>query len=636
MILDIKYDIIYLEKAKERAVCILNREQKALWDKLKQKESNKKNSRKIVGKAYAPHNYTDPKTIEKHADNIFVFDLDLKRISITEGALKVIDVLQRNGHKADLVGGCVRDAMLGMVPKDEDITTDLDPQSVKKLFKRNGFIVINTGIKHGTVTVFPTDENHEIIKDKNGNNMGYEVTTYRIDGESTDHRHPDSVEFTSDIKKDMARRDFTINAMAYDPFAPSSERIKDFFGGRDDLRRGVIRTVGNPEDRIEEDALRMMRAIRFSVQKDMEIDECLAEAIKKHAPEIVKVSQERIRMELEKILVSKKPDKGIRTLYELGLLSYILPDVAKLYSVEQNNPWHLYDVGRHTEIVLKNTPNDLVTRLAALFHDTGKAVCKTTDENGIDHFYGHPDESVKIAEKVFKNMNFSNKIRKDVFQLIEHHDHRLDVPTRKKVVDFIKKYPNFSVENMYRLFDLQVADSAGQNPEMDKGQIERTLKCREIYTSVINGPFEYKDLALSGKELSSICFDANDNFVMICGPDISFIVRKVLDYILDHPERNNVSDLVSYVKNNLKNFKYLSASSLPEQLRDKAVSAYKKRNEFESVKKEICEFSKNADEKEVAPVFERYHKVLSELSELDLPGYPSLTSSERKEVANMH
>lgn len=227
-------------------------------------------------------------------------DRDLERIEVTEGAYKVIDVLHREGN-ADLVGGCVRDAMLGMKPKDEDITTNLTPDRVTDLFEREGLKVIPTGIEHGTVTV--------MVPRKDGKLEGYEITTYRIDGASSDQRHPDSVSFTDDIREDMSRRDFTINAMAFDPRAEGEDRIKDFYGGREDLEKGIIRTVGNPEDRIKEDALRMMRAVRFCAQKDMEADDKLKDAIRDNAKDIERVSKERINMELTKILESDRPGK---------------------------------------------------------------------------------------------------------------------------------------------------------------------------------------------------------------------------------------------------------------------------------------------------------------------------------------
>ena len=218
-------------------------------------------------------------------------DRDLERIEISKGAMTVIDVLHNEGYNADLVGGCVRDAMLGMKPKDEDITTNLEPDKVTSLFEREGYQVIPTGIEHGTVTVMvPNDE---------GKLEGYEITTYRIDGEYKDGRHPDGVSFTDDIKEDLSRRDFTINAIAYDPRGEGENRIKDPFNGRDDIKNGVIRAVGDPRERIKEDALRMMRAVRFSAQKDMEIDKDLKSAIKERAAVIDAVRTKKEQKILE-------------------------------------------------------------------------------------------------------------------------------------------------------------------------------------------------------------------------------------------------------------------------------------------------------------------------------------------------
>ena len=282
------------------------------------------------------------------------------KINLPGKVLMIINNLQFHGYEAYAVGGCVRDSILARRPEDWDITTSARPEEIKKLFRRT----VDTGIEHGTVTVL-------LGKDS------YEVTTYRIDGAYEDGRHPKEVHFTTSLEEDLRRRDFTINAMAYH----DEVRLVDIFGGMQDLNRHLIRCVGDPKERFSEDALRILRAVRFSAQLNFPVEPETAEAARELAPSLEKISAERIQAELVKLLVSPHPER-IRDAFELGITKVILPEWDAMEGVAQNTPHHRYDVAEHTLRALKNVKRDRILRLTMLFHDMGKPAVKTTDAKG--------------------------------------------------------------------------------------------------------------------------------------------------------------------------------------------------------------------------------------------------------------
>jgi len=290
-----------------------------------------------------------------------------------------INKLDENGFEAFAVGGCVRDSILNKVPGDWDMTTSALPENIISIFDKT----IPTGMKHGTIT---------IIIDKES----FEVTTYRIDGDYKDNRRPDQVEFVTSIKEDLSRRDFTINAMAYN----HKEGLIDFFNGKEDLQSRIIRCVGDANTRFKEDALRMLRAIRFSAQLEFSIEEETFKAIANNSHLIKAISQERIREELTKILLSEKPSYAFINLEKSGILKHILPEIQKMAGFDQRNPHHDKDIFMHTLSVVDNTPKDKNLRLAALFHDIAKPVTFSVDNKGIGHFYGHGKIGTEITEKV--------------------------------------------------------------------------------------------------------------------------------------------------------------------------------------------------------------------------------------------
>ena len=312
----------------------------------------------------------------------------------------IINTLIQAGYEAYAVGGCIRDSILGRTPGDWDITTSASPQQVKELFPKT----VDTGIQHGTVTVLEGSE-------------GFEVTTYRIDGEYEDQRHPKEVVFTANLLEDLKRRDFTINAMAYN----ETEGLIDAFHGMEDIHRQVIRCVGNPMHRFTEDALRMMRAVRFAAQLGFTIEEQTKTAISALASSLAKISAERIQAELVKLLISDHPEE-MRTVCELGMSRVFLPEFDAMMETPQNNRYHRHNVGEHSILAMQNIRKDKILRLTMLLHDVGKPVCKTVDENGIYHFYGHPAEGAKIAKTILRRLKFDNDTIRKVTNLIAWHE----------------------------------------------------------------------------------------------------------------------------------------------------------------------------------------------------------------------
>ena len=435
------------------------------------------------------------------------------KIVLPEDVKKIITKLEEAGFEAYAVGGCVRDSLLHKEPKDWDITTSATPMEVKGIFPAT----IDTGIKHGTVTVML-------------HRVGYEVTTYRVDGEYEDARHPKEVMFTRSLKEDLCRRDFTINAMAY------SERsgVVDLFGGCEDLENKVIRCVGKPSERFSEDALRMMRAVRFSAALGFEIEEKTAESIKELAPTLVKVSAERIRTELEKTVVSPNPDR-MRTAYELGITGVVFPEFDRMMECEQNNRNHCYSVGEHTIHAMENSAEERILRLALLFHDVGKPLCKTTDEEGSDHFHGHPEVSEKLAHEIMRRLKYDNATISKVCRLCRWHDLRIE-PRPK----YLRRAINRLGEDLFPIFfDVQRADVLAQSDFRRTEKIEWIEKNEQDYEEILRKRecLSLKDLAVSGRDL----IDAG----VKPGKDVGEILNRMLEEVLDNPEKNDKEYLMS-------------------------------------------------------------------------------------------
>ena len=436
------------------------------------------------------------------------------KIELPRKVVLIIKNLQRHGYDAYAVGGCVRDSILNRKPEDWDITTSAKPEQVKRIFRRT----VDTGIEHGTVTVL-------IGKD------GFEVTTYRVDGLYEDGRHPKEVTFTSRLEEDLKRRDFTINAMAYN----DDERLVDAFGGMRDLNYHLIRCVGDPKERFSEDALRILRAVRFSAQLAFPIEPETAEAIKSLAPNLEKISAERIQAELVKLLVSDHPER-IQDACELGITKVVLPEWDDMVGVKQNTPHHKYDVAAHTVHALQNVKNDKVLRLTMLFHDMGKPVMKTTDENGRDHFKGHAIASEQIAKTVMKRLKFDNDTIRKVTKLVAYHDYRME-PTGANVR---RAMHEIGVELFPYYLAVRLADTKAQSSYERRGKLENIIQIRELYRNALRNKecVTLKDLA--GTDLI--------NLGIAPGKKLGTLLNELLDMVIEDPAWNQKGKLCDYVK----------------------------------------------------------------------------------------
>ena len=347
----------------------------------------------------------------------------------------IIDTLQAKGFEAYAVGGCVRDSILGRKPDDWDITTSARPEQVKKIFQRT----VDTGLAHGTVTVLLGSGVHE-------------VTTYRIDGEYEDSRHPRDVTFTASLEEDLKRRDFTINAMAYNETAG----LVDLYGGMEDLQKRRIRCVGNPLDRFGEDALRIMRSVRFSAQLHFSIEKKTWEAVKVLAPTLSRISAERICAELLKLLLSDHPEE-LKTAWEAGITRVVLPEFDELMKTPQNNPHHCWNVGEHTLNSLCQVEADKVLRLTMLLHDMGKPACRTTDPEGIDHFKCHGEVSARMAEEILRRLRMDHDTIQKVSKLTRYHDWRVE-PAERNVRRAVNRQRLPHIDDLSRVRLLDAGD----------------------------------------------------------------------------------------------------------------------------------------------------------------------------------
>lgn len=428
------------------------------------------------------------------------------RIVLPEKVKIILEQLECHGFEGYAVGGCVRDSILGREPNDWDITTSASPQEVKKIFPKT----FDTGIEHGTITVLIDKE-------------GFEVTTYRIDGEYVDSRHPTEVKFTSDLVEDLKRRDFTINAMAYNETAG----LVDAFGGIEDLKKGVVRCVGNAWERFGEDALRMMRAVRFCAQLGFEMEEQTAQAIRELAPSLKKISAERIQVELVKLLESPHPD-WIKRAWGLGITAIILPEFDRIMEQAQNGAHHVYSVGEHTLEAIRNIRADRVLRLTMLFHDMGKPEIAVLDEKGIYHFKGHAAYSAVLAKSIMKRLKFDNETLNKVHRLVQNHSLYPEVSP-----EGVRRGICQLGEELFPLFlEVKRADILGQNPAVWETKLKYLEEVKQLYQEIIQRGdcLSLKTLAVTGNDL------IKDGVTP--GKTMGELLGKLLDEVLEVPERN--------------------------------------------------------------------------------------------------
>lgn len=465
----------------------------------------------------------------------------------------IIDRLEEAGYEAYAVGGCVRDRILHREPQDWDITTSAKPEQIKKLFPNT----IDTGIQHGTVTVMK-------------NHVGYEVTTYRIDGEYEDSRHPKSVEFTDNLTLDLERRDFTINAMAYN----DTRGLVDEFHGLEDLERKIIRCVGNAGERFDEDALRILRAVRFSGQLCFSIEEKTRQAAVERAANLTHISVERIRVELTKLLVASDAGK-LREAYRMGMTGVFLPELDEMMEWEQRNPHHIYTVGEHSirsvEIMnyffgkyadswditivpehVRDTARNLTLSfsekqhmmlcVAMLLHDLGKLETMTIDETGIGHFYGHQEVSAKKAAQILKRLTFDNETIAIVKRLILFHDYQFG----EKEKAMRRAMAKIGKDLMPMLFLVRYCDVLAQNPRMAEEKIIRIDQGIQLWRQVLasGDALSLKELAISGKDVIALG--------VAPGPQVGVYLQEALEWVLEFPEKNNRELLINFLKNRLE------------------------------------------------------------------------------------
>lgn len=437
------------------------------------------------------------------------------KIELPEKVDTIIRTLQNGGFEAYAVGGCVRDTLLGRVPGDWDITTSAMPEQTKALFSHT----FDTGIEHGTVTVLLDKE-------------GFEVTTYRIDGEYEDSRHPKEVVFTRNLQEDLLRRDFTINAMAYN----ETDGLIDIFGGIKDLEAGVIRCVGNAKERFSEDALRILRGIRFAAQLGFSIEEETKEGMRTLAPTLKNISAERIQTEMIKMLTSKRPDL-LREAYNLGITKEFLPEFDRMMETEQETIHHCYNVGEHTLHSMCNIRADKVLRLTMLFHDIGKPEYKTMDEDGVAHFKGHAEGSEKMAKTILKRLKFDNDTLRKVTTLVKYHDYRMAVDPVK-----VRKAMNKIGMDLFPCYlEVRRADVLAQSEYLREEKIKNIEEIEKLYKEILErkDAITLKDLAVSGKDLLAAGVTP--------GKEVGNTLARLLNDVLEHPELNKKEKLLARI-----------------------------------------------------------------------------------------
>ena len=437
-------------------------------------------------------------------------------LEIPNNAETILHILENAGYEAYVVGGCVRDSILGRKPDDWDITTSAKPEQVKELFHRT----VDTGLQHGTVTVLMEKE-------------GYEVTTYRVDGEYEDGRHPKEVTFTASLEEDLKRRDFTINAMAYNP----SGGLVDLFGGLEDIDRKIIRCVGDPLERFTEDALRIMRAVRFSAQLGFSIEEETRKALKVLAPNLKHVSAERIQVELVKLLMSPHPDY-LRTAYEAGITAEFLPEFDACMETSQNTPHHCYTVGEHILHSLCHVRADRVLRITMLLHDIGKPVVRKTDENGRDHFKTHGNTGEKMAGQILRRLKFDNDTIRKVTRLVKWHDDRPEGTLKS-----VRRAVNRIGEDLFPLYlEVQQADMLAQSLYRRGEKQARLDSVRDAYRQIIEEKqcVSLKTLAVTGRDLIENGYRP--------GREIGEKLEKLLNLVLEDPEKNQKEILLEIIR----------------------------------------------------------------------------------------
>ena len=425
-----------------------------------------------------------------------------------------INLLQSAGFEAYAVGGCVRDSLLGKTPNDWDITTSAKPEDMKSVFA--DFHCIDTGIKHGTVTVVIDGE-------------PLEITTFRLDGEYEDNRHPKSVTFTSNLGADLGRRDFTVNAMAYS----KKTGTVDLFGGQNDLKNKIIRCVGDPDRRFNEDALRILRALRFASALDFEIEEKTAQSLLKNRALLGNISEERIAKELLKLVCGKGAK---RILMDFALVLFeILPELQPMYKNSHDNPHHCYDIYEHTLIAVESIDPEPTLRFAMLLHDCGKPAVKKFDENGVAHFYGHQRISAEISAQILARLKVSNKFRDEILFLVSNHDRWELYENTEKMPRYLSK---FGLDGVLNLLKVMRADVLAQSPEY-RYRLDQIADAEETAKNLAAQKpcLSLSELQINGRTLMDIGIPQ--------GRKLGAVLAQLLDEVIDGVTKNTQEALTT-------------------------------------------------------------------------------------------
>ncbi len=440
-------------------------------------------------------------------------------IDMPSGALDIINRLQRSGFEAYIVGGCVRDMILGRKPHDWDVCTSATPDEMKRVFSDCN--VYDTGTKHGTLTIRASDGSL------------YEVTTFRVDGAYSDHRRPDTVRFTDDLLEDLSRRDFTMNAMA---FSGTKNHLIDPFDGLEDIKAKAIRCVGGADERFNEDALRILRALRFAAVFGFGIEKETSDAIHRNRNLLDHIAAERINAELCK-LISGRYALPVLLNYS-DVIAQIIPEFSRCIGFDQNNRYHVYTVYEHIMRALDYYKgDDPIVRLTLFFHDIGKPSCYTEDERG-GHFHGHGIVSSEMICEIMKRLRFDNATKDAVTELVLYHDSTIE-PTAKTVRRWLNK---IGAEQFERLLDIRMCDMLAHSPDTQQSHLERNKALRVIYQEISANEtcFHLKDLAINGRDIMSLGVPQ--------GKKVGEILNKCLGAVLDGEVENNTEALLERAK----------------------------------------------------------------------------------------
>ena len=430
-------------------------------------------------------------------------------LTLSQGAKKALDLLHSGGYEAYIVGGSVRDMIMGARANDFDITTNATPSDMKRVF--DGYYTVDTGIKHGTITFVYEKE-------------PIEITTYRIDGEYKDSRHPESVKFTKNLENDLSRRDFTVNALVYN----ENEGIIDLFGGQNDIKNKILKAIGDPKKRFEEDALRILRGVRFASQLGFEIEENTKKAMIECAHLLHNISSERINTEISKFLLGKNVKKALLDNYEI--IGEIIPEIKEMHGFEQNSKYHIYDVLTHTAVAIESVAPILHLRLTMLLHDTGKPKTYSQDENGQGHFYGHAKISAEIAEDFLNKYRYDNQTKEKVLKLVKIHDTPIELDRV-----FIKKRMNRLGKDLFLdLLKVKRADNLAQNPK--HFWLDKLDKFDIIAKEIIEeNCFTLSSLDVNGSDLITLGF---------CGKEIGNTLNTLLLEVIEEKLPNEKEALL--------------------------------------------------------------------------------------------